>query len=220
MTKPTCVLAMAISFLLKPRREDLAYRAFLLFQYCQLTFGSEILIMIGFRFDRGEVIQAFITMVLFFIMLLVFWRIRSRVAKLSDADLSEFLSMSVVKDGLIVGLGQLAFLAFSSIQCESEARIEGRSWEDCNRSLYSQAGLGGLVTLFTVITLVSGVAPKRYIEKHTIKIRDIVTMNLNVAEFVQVLGLTIAGGYQMEPPAPMVSEEHVDACSWCYVGIR
>ena len=58
----------------------------------------------------------------------------------------------------------------------------------------SQAGLGGLVSLFTVITLVSGVAPKRYIERHTVKTRDVVTMNLKVSEFVQILGLAIAGG--------------------------
>ena len=127
---------MAISFLLKPRRDDFAYRAFLQFQYCLLTFVSELLIMIGFKFERSETIQASLTMVLFFFVLLVSWRIRSMVGELSDADLSEFLSMSVIKVGLVVGLGQLAFLAFSSIQCESEARLEGKGWEDCNRSLY------------------------------------------------------------------------------------
>ena len=194
VSKPTCVTAMAISFLLKPRRTDLKYQVFLLFQYCLLTFGSELLIMIGFEFERGESIQGILTIFFFFFVLIVSWRIRSRVAKLSDADLSEFLSMSVVKVGLVVGLGQLAFLAFSSIQCESEAKLEYRDWSDCNRSLYSQAGLGGLVSLFTIITLVSGVAPKRYIEKHTIKTRDIVTMNLKIAELIQVLGLAIAGG--------------------------
>ena len=55
-------------------------------------------------------------------VLAVGMRFRARVAKLSDADLESFLSNEVIKGGLIVGLGQLLFLAFASIQCESEAR--------------------------------------------------------------------------------------------------
>ena len=47
---------------------------------------------------------------------------RALVAMLSDEDLSEFLSMSVVRGGLIVGLAQMAFLAISSVQCQYEAR--------------------------------------------------------------------------------------------------
>ena len=89
--------------------------------------------------------------------------VRSRVAKLSDADLSRFLSLSVVKGGLIVGLGQLIFLAFSSVQCLNEASAEGHDWTECKRSLYSQTGLGGLVAEYTIIELVSGIAPRKYI---------------------------------------------------------
>ena len=48
--------------------------------------------------------------------------LRSIIAKLSDADLSNFLSMSVLKEGFIVGMAQLSFLAFSSLQCSSETR--------------------------------------------------------------------------------------------------
>ena len=90
--------------------------------------------------------------------------------------------MSVVKGGLIVGLGQLIFLAFSSVQCLNEASVEGLDWTECKRSLYSQTGLGGLVAEYTVLLLVSGVAPRKYIDRHIIKPKKIVMMNLNVKE--------------------------------------
>ena len=109
-------------------------------------------------------------------------RIRSTIARLPDSDLSRFLSMSVIKGGLIVGLGQLIFLAFSSVQCLNEATIEGHDWRECKRSLYSQAGLGGLVAEYTILLLVSGVAPKKYIDRHIIKLERIATMNLNLEE--------------------------------------
>ena len=41
--------------------------------------------------------------------------------------------------------------------------------------------------------LVAGVAPKRYIDRHTIKTEKIVTLNLNTGEIVQLAGLCIAG---------------------------
>ena len=101
---------------------------------------------------------------------------------LSDSDLSRFLSMSVIKGGLIVGLGQLIFLAFSSIQCLNEASVEGEDWTECKRSLYSQTGLGGLVAEYTILLLMSGVAPKKYIDRHIIKPKKIATMHLNLEE--------------------------------------
>ena len=114
--------------------------------------------------------------------LLVALRARSRVAKLSDSDLSRFLSMSVIKGGLIVGLGQLIFLAFSSIQCLNEASVEGHDWTECKRSLYSQAGLGGLVAEYTILLLVSGIVPRKYIDRHIIKLKRIATMDLNLEQ--------------------------------------
>ena len=76
-------------------------------------------------------------------------RCRFLVPRLPDAELSGFISMSVVKGGMIVGFGQILFLAFSSIQCLSEAEVEaenackkkpdacgGNSWRSCKRSLF------------------------------------------------------------------------------------
>ena len=106
---------------------------------------------------------------LYVIALLVALRVRASISKLSDSDLSRFLSMSVIKGGLIIGLGQLVFLAFSSVQCLNEASIEGHDWTECKRSLYSQTGLGSLVGLHTIIMFVSGIAPRKYIDRHIIK---------------------------------------------------
>ena len=158
------------------------------------TFGSEILTMVGDSSKRGQLALGSIRCVIWVVLFLFFLRVRSRIAKLSDADLSVFLSMSTVKGGLIVGLGQLAFIAFSSIQCASEAKLQGNDWKECKRSLLSQTGLGGLVGLYTVISLVSSIAPKRYIDRHTIKLERIAIMDLNVKETVEVLGLSITAG--------------------------
>ena len=53
---------------------------------------------------------------------------------------------------------------------------------ECKRSLYSQTGLGGLVAEYTILLLVSGIAPRKYIDRHIIKLKKIATMDLNVKE--------------------------------------
>ena len=50
---PTCSTAMCISFVLKPRRNDFRYTAFLYTQYLLFTLCSEALIMTGERFDNS-----------------------------------------------------------------------------------------------------------------------------------------------------------------------
>ena len=122
VSKPICFTAMAVSFLLKPRRTGFAYIAFLYFQYAILTLGSEIFILTGLNWDHYEIMESSARCLLYAVVLFVAMRVRSRVARLTDADLSNFLSMSAVKGALVVGLSQLVFLAFSSIQCANEAR--------------------------------------------------------------------------------------------------
>ena len=152
---PTCWTAMAIAFALKPRRSDLPYMAFLSFQYLSCSIGSEILALLGFKWRKDKVLKGFLRSLIWFGMFLVALRARSSIARLSDADLSKFLSMSVIKGGLIVGLGQLIFLAFSSVQCLNEASVEDLNWTECKRSLFSQTGLGCLVAEYTILLLVS-----------------------------------------------------------------
>ena len=89
---------------------------------------------------------------------------------------------------MIVGLGRFVFLTFPSIQCVNEAWIEGRDWTACRRSLYSQTGLGGMVALYTTIELVSGVVPRKYVDRRVIKPKKIATMNLNLKEVSSLIG--------------------------------
>ena len=191
---PIAVTGMALSFALKPRRNNFAYKAFLFAQYAIFAFGSRFFYAAGSNWNATEVIGS----VTFFIIWLAFYpvalRIRGRVAQLSDNDLNQFLSGSVIQGGLVVGFGQLLFLAFSSLQCKSEASLEGQSWKKCRRGLYAQAGLGCLVAIFVIIKLVAGVAPRKYLDKHTITIEKITTLDLNLEQCAQVLGLSIAGG--------------------------
>ena len=98
-------------------------------------------------------------------------------------------------DGMLVGLGQLAFLMFKSIQCDGNKD----DWRDCNRTLYSQAGLGFMVTLFTIIKLASGVVPKRILDKHVISPKKVLAMDMNAEEVVQFLGLFTAAGCALWP---------------------
>ena len=89
-------------------------------------------------------------------------RIRAMVARLSDEDLSDFFSVSVVRDGLVIRLCQLVFILFSRIQCHNEAKLEGNDWGEYKMSLYSQTGLGGLVGLYTILKLFAGVLPRKH----------------------------------------------------------
>ncbi|GMH75633.1 hypothetical protein TL16_g06825 [Triparma laevis f. inornata] len=120
---------------------------------------------------------------------------RSRIARLSDEDLSKFLTNDVTMGGMLVGLGQLAFLMFASIQCDGKTD----DWTQCSRTLLSQAGLSGMVTLFTVIKLLSGVVPKRILERHVISPKKVLAMDLNAEEAVQFFGLLIAAGCALYP---------------------
>ena len=159
------------------------------------------------------VIEAYVFLVASPALLALCLKIRAEIAKLSDVDLSNFLSNSVIKVGLVGGFGQLLFLAFSSVECESEARyvwvkrrflskgsrlrarsnfnvaslrsifecrprysLKGLSWTECRRGLYAQEGLSGLVALFVIIKLVAGSAPKRYVDRHIIKLRKVATL--------------------------------------------
>ena len=138
--------------------------------------------LIGFDWKQSKILNSSARLLLFGLILFLALRIRSKISRLSDDDLSDFLSMSVIKGSLFVGLSQLLFLAFSSIQCVYEAKLEGKDWKACKRSLYSQTGLGGLVALYTIITLMSGVVPRKYIEQHIVKSKKIIRMDLNLKE--------------------------------------
>ena len=189
---PVAAAVMAISFALKPRRTDKTYIALLYLQYGLFTIVSEIFDTIGKNYDSAAVFHSVSSTVLWVLVLPVAMRIRSRIAKLSNSDLSRFLTNDVLKGGILLGLAQLAFLLFASIQCDANAKEAGLRWQQCRRTLFSQTGLGGLVAIFGIIKLVSGVVPLHILTKHTVSMEKVVAMNVRLDEAVQFFGLGIA----------------------------
>ena len=121
---PTCVTALFISFTLKPRRDDLPYLTFISFQYLSFSIGGEILTFAGNKWHNvaeANLLQLLLRCLIWLVLFFVALRVRFRIARLSDADLSIFLSMSVMKGGMIVGIGQLVFLAFSCVNTAAAA---------------------------------------------------------------------------------------------------
>ena len=51
-----------------------------------------------------------------------------------------------------------------------------------------------MVALFTTIKLLSGVVPKRILDRHAISPKKVIAMDLNIEEAVQFFGLFIAAG--------------------------
>ncbi|GMH79050.1 hypothetical protein TrLO_g7737 [Triparma laevis f. longispina] len=194
---PISVSAMGISFALKPRREDRPYKVFLYAQYFILTYFAEFLGLFWTPPNTSIIVEKSIEcLVVYPALFMLGMKSRSRIAKLTDKDLSRFLTNDVVMGGVIIGLGQLTFLMFASIQCDNGNFIDGvDDWRQCNRTLYSSAGLGGMVTLYVLIKIhVSGVVPQHILEKHTISMKKILAMKMNDTESVQAFGLATAVG--------------------------
>ncbi|GMI17772.1 hypothetical protein TrLO_g3271 [Triparma laevis f. longispina] len=191
---PISVTAMSISFVLKPRRNDGRYNFFLYFQYFIFAYISTFLSLVGRKFTPEAIISTILYCILWYLIFIFAYKSREYVASHdSDKELSYFLTNDVMVGGVIIGLGQLAFLAFPSIQC-GKRNADG-DWRQCNRTLYSQAGLSTMVALYVVIKLlVRGFVPERILEKHTISHKKIVAMKMNVEEFVQALGFFVAIG--------------------------
>ena len=117
---PVCVTAMVISFLLKQSRTDLAYKIFLYSQYFLFSIVSEILTMAGSNWERVYILVGSVRSLTWLGVLPFAMRVRARGAMLSDEDLSDFLSMFIIRGGLIVSLGQMTFLP--SHPCSADLR--------------------------------------------------------------------------------------------------
>ncbi|GMI08900.1 hypothetical protein TrVE_jg2098 [Triparma verrucosa] len=182
---------MAISFLLKPRRNGWKYKAILYTQYFIYGYLKDIVYLAASR-DLFPVF--FIVKAMIWIVLLIFGqRVRSGVADLPGAKMSHYLTHVVLKGGFFVGLAQLSFLIFSSIQCEAE---EGR-YHRCSRTLYSQTGLGIMVVLYLSIKIVTGLVPDHILDRHIVSVKKVVALDLNLEEKVQAVGLSIAAASAM-----------------------
>ncbi|GMH90124.1 hypothetical protein TrVE_jg3457 [Triparma verrucosa] len=184
------VTAMAISFALKPRREDRAHTIFLVLQFVVFSFVTEFLNVVGEDFATSQIIMSSFRSLCWLALLKLGLKFRTNVAKLSDEDLSKFLTNDVILGGMFVGLGQLAFLMFASIQCDGNVD----DWRECNRTLLSQGGLSFMVTLFTIIKLASGIVPKRILDKQMISPQKVLAMDLNAEEAVKAFALLVVAG--------------------------
>ncbi|GMH73979.1 hypothetical protein TL16_g06338 [Triparma laevis f. inornata] len=184
---------MSISFALKPRREDTQYKIFLYAQYTIFAFVTEVLGVVGREKTPMVILRACAQALVWWFMLYIAMKARERIANLPDSELSHFLTNGMMKGGLLIGLGQLIFLTFASIQCKANAAVANKDWRECNRTLASQTGLAALVTMFVVVKVLSGIVPKKILDKHIVSLKKVVTMDLNLNESVQCVGLSIAG---------------------------
>ena len=128
MLLPMAGTALACSFALKPRRIDFAYKTFLYIQYGLSTVASELFNVLGL----GSVFFSSLRCVVWVITFLIAKRLRDKIADLPNSDLSEYISIGVLKGGIVVGLSQLIFIVFGSVRCEAEAIVEepGRRMEN------------------------------------------------------------------------------------------
>lgn len=228
--EPLSFGAMGISFLLKPRREDKKYKVFLSTQY--VIYGFAIPIIRWNFLDDKSLAGICLRIVIWVVLLMFGLRVRSEVASLPDERLSTFLTQDLFKEGLLVGVAQLAFLSFSSVQCEATTMagnwkpmlcnstynpscqsvelveeidpalnfcthtINGTAaerdfcgYKQCTRTLFSQVGLGAIITAYTMIKIISKIAPKHIVDRHIVNFRKAAAMDLNLEEAVQCFGL-------------------------------
>ena len=127
-----------------------------------------------------------------FLLMIICFILQGWVANSHDHIISEFLTHGVIKEGLLIGLAQLGFLLFSSVQCAAEVQALSQNWKKCNRTLYSQTGLGTLISLYLGVKILSRLAPKNILDKHHVSMRSVFAMDLKVQGFVECFGLAIA----------------------------
>ncbi|GMH67583.1 hypothetical protein TrLO_g9406 [Triparma laevis f. longispina] len=194
--KPSCVTAMALSFGISPRSSSRIYLFFLNLQYFLLTFGSDIIMYcLSSWNDWNEYSILFLT--LRSISYVLAWcfgiYMCSKTSKLRDSKLSQFLVKGIFKQGMLIGLGQLIFLGCAPLQCDFKTSSENLPWTECRRALYSQTGLGAMVSLYIIINIVSGMAPSRILIKHYITPKMILKGNLKKYQIGETVGMAVSG---------------------------
>ena len=94
--------------ILKPRRTDFAYKAFIYSQYIIFTFVSEAFSLVGY-WKKEYFVFTSIRCIIWCGMFLFMIRIRAMVAIVIDADLSYFLSTNIIRNAVFVGFGSCLF---------------------------------------------------------------------------------------------------------------
>lgn len=179
-------LSKVFSHMKQPRRNDWQYKCFLYTQF----FIFCVALILPYRSNKPILCSILAAEVPMFFVAKKF---REIFARKPDEELSDILTRVVLKESLFVGTAQLLFLVSGTIQCEGKVN----DLTQCNRTLYSQTGLGLLVVVYLGIKIFINFAPKYILDKHIISIKKIVPMNLNLREKVLVFGLSIAGASGM-----------------------
>ena len=121
---PICINWYALSCFMKPRRKDRFYLMFMRLHFAVFVFPSLVFVCIG-DFRRGETvplrtIMGGIVAVSACVALYFAMRIRSRfLTKLSDVELSEFLTQHLLFSG-IISMFPLVFFALDTWACVSQ----------------------------------------------------------------------------------------------------
>eukprot|EP00519_Triparma_laevis_P004294 CAMPEP_0182514400 /NCGR_PEP_ID=MMETSP1321-20130603/35669_1 /TAXON_ID=91990 /ORGANISM="Bolidomonas sp., Strain RCC1657" /LENGTH=1209 /DNA_ID=CAMNT_0024721593 /DNA_START=151 /DNA_END=3777 /DNA_ORIENTATION=+ len=192
---PLTFWALLISFMLQPCNKSKWHKAMLYVQYVVYSFSFTTSY---FNFFGRSVVMLIVTIFLLVLLLFATLTVRSIVASLDPKKLSEFLSKSVIYKGLLLGSIKLTFLVFTSIKCETELREEEEKsdleqpWRACNRTLYSQTGLGIMIIIYLTLTVLSGIASTSVREDHTVNLKKAWTMDMDFAESVQCCGISLS----------------------------
>ena len=133
---PIGTTALVLSFALQPRLNTKSHLAFLALQFSTSTWLCEWLTVVGFEWDGHQIFLAVIRSCGWAVTLVLGLKVRARIARLPDKDLSTFLVDKVFTEGFLVGIGQLIFLVFSSIQCDTATMAAGEGWMQCRRTLF------------------------------------------------------------------------------------
>ncbi|GMH91759.1 hypothetical protein TL16_g12148, partial [Triparma laevis f. inornata] len=192
---PLTFWALLISFMLQPSNESKWHKAMLYVQYAVYSFSFTVSY---FNFFGRSVVILIVTIVLLILLFFATLKVRNIVASRDPEMISGFLVKSVIYKGLLLGTIKLTFLVFTSIKCETELWEEEEKsnlehpWRDCNRTLYSQTGLGIMIIIYLTLSVLSGIASTSVLEDHTVTLKKAWTMDMDFAESVQCCGIFLS----------------------------
>ena len=110
---PIAIGAMAVSFLLKPRRNDRQYKTFLYFQYLAIVLSLFTCVLQQTNSFIGPILLSLLAICL----LLFAEKVRNNMAQKSDVELSEHLIEVVLKGTVFIGLGQVSNIHPCLLKC-------------------------------------------------------------------------------------------------------
>ena len=207
---PLALLALGLSILLQPRNQKKPYKIFLSGLFLTIGVVPQFCLALGVvKYDiEDKVTHLGVSGVRLFFWSLIYitaTKVRSKIARLQDDDLSSFLSRNLFLEGFVAGVGQLGFLMFDVLRCLNELGTDWRfgtttgsngliveKWTLCRRTMCSQPGLGGLINIYIFIKLFSSLVPKRILERHSIPYESICTLDLTRQQLFQCFCVTIS----------------------------